>query len=187
MGKGSAQQNPNPEEEKVSNTPRIYVACLASYNRGNLHGAWIDADRGAWAIWDGIKAMLARSPVSGAEEYAIHDYEGFGAVRLAEYACVETVAETADFLMKHGEVGAELLAYYGGDLAEARDAISDHYCGCHASLADYVQELTEDVVEIPETLKFYIDWEAMARDAEMSGDLFAIEIGYGQVHVFATQ
>ena len=25
--------------------PRIYVACLAAYNNGYLHGAWIDADQ----------------------------------------------------------------------------------------------------------------------------------------------
>lgn len=24
--------------------PRIYAACLAAYNSGYLHGAWIDAD-----------------------------------------------------------------------------------------------------------------------------------------------
>ena len=24
-------------------TPRIYVACLAAYNNGRLHGRWIDA------------------------------------------------------------------------------------------------------------------------------------------------
>lgn len=28
-------------------TPRIYVACLASYNNGVLHGRWIDANQSA--------------------------------------------------------------------------------------------------------------------------------------------
>ena len=26
-------------------TPRIYVACLASYNAGKLVGQWVDADQ----------------------------------------------------------------------------------------------------------------------------------------------
>ncbi|MCT8003625.1 antirestriction protein ArdA [Sphingomonas sanguinis] len=56
-------------------TPRIYVACLAAYNNGYLHGTWIDADQDADQIRDEIAAMLARSPVEDAEEYAIHDYE----------------------------------------------------------------------------------------------------------------
>ena len=31
-------------ETITTNTePRIYVACLAAYNNGILHGAWIDA------------------------------------------------------------------------------------------------------------------------------------------------
>lgn len=27
----------------MTHTPRIYVACLASYNNGRMHGEWIDA------------------------------------------------------------------------------------------------------------------------------------------------
>ena len=40
-------------------TPRIYVACLAAYNSGQLHGAWIDADQSADAIHDEIRAICA--------------------------------------------------------------------------------------------------------------------------------
>lgn len=29
----------------TSSDIRIYVACLAAYNNGILHGAWIDADQ----------------------------------------------------------------------------------------------------------------------------------------------
>jgi len=170
----------------VTNTLRIYVACLAAYNQGILHGAWIDAATDAWTIWDGIAAMLARSPVADAEEFAIHDYEGFGPVRIEEYAGIEQVAETAKFLVEHGDVGAEVLAYFGGDLDEARGAMADRYLGCFASLADHMQETMEGAIEIPQALRFYVDWEAMARDAEMSGDLFTIETGHENVHVFAS-
>lgn len=78
--------------------PRIYVACLAAYNNGYLHGAWIDADREPWAIWANIRDMLARSPIPDAEEHAIHDYEGFEGVRIAEYADIERVSEIAAFI-----------------------------------------------------------------------------------------
>lgn len=44
-------------------TPRIYVACLAAYNSGYLHGSWIDANQDPWGIWEETKAMLAASPV----------------------------------------------------------------------------------------------------------------------------
>ena len=56
---------------------RIYVACLAAYNNGILHGSWIDATESPDAMMDAIQKMLGCSPIPNAEEWAIHDYEGF--------------------------------------------------------------------------------------------------------------
>ena len=61
----------------ITETPRIYVACLASYNSGILYGAWIDADQEPDAIMEEVSAMLKASPEEGAEEWAIHDYDNF--------------------------------------------------------------------------------------------------------------
>jgi len=165
--------------------PRIYVACLAAYNNGHLHGAWIDAAQDAWSIWGDVKAMLDISPMADAEEWAIHDYEGFMGVRIEEYSSFETVSQLATFVLEHGQLGAELVAHFGGDLSDAETAIADNYLGCQASLADYMQEVTEETTAIPENLRFYIDWQSMARDAELSGDLYTIETGFDVVHVFA--
>ena len=89
--------------------PRIYVACLAAYNNGWLHGAWIDVEDDADAVRDAINAMLKASPVAGAEEYAIHDHEGFGGVEIAEYAGVDKVVRIATFLRERGALGALVL------------------------------------------------------------------------------
>jgi antirestriction protein len=51
----------------TTTTPRIYVACLAAYNNGELHGEWIDADQSADAIRKEINKMLATSPEPNAE------------------------------------------------------------------------------------------------------------------------
>jgi antirestriction protein len=40
---------------------RFYAACLASYNNGRLHGAWIDATDDADAMQDEVNAMLRAS------------------------------------------------------------------------------------------------------------------------------
>lgn len=165
--------------------PRIYVACLAAYNNGYLHGAWIDAAQEPWAIYDAVRVMLAASPVESAEEWAIHDYEGFGGVRIEEYTGFERVSEIASFLAEHGEIGAAVLDHYCGDLDEAREALADRHLGAYASLADYVQELTEETTEIPQSLRYYVDYQAMARDAELNGDLFTIQTAHDAVHVFA--
>ena len=78
---------------------RIYVASLSDYNSGNLHGVWIDCEgKDANELQDEVNAMLRASSypnvmvdcpdrganhpdgfqVPSAEEYAIHDHEGFG-------------------------------------------------------------------------------------------------------------
>lgn len=165
--------------------PRIYVACLAAYNSGRLHGAWIDATRGEDHIWNEVKGMLARSPIAGAEEWAIHDYEGFGSLKLSEWEGFEQVSEKASFVSENGELGRVLLAHFGGDVSEAKEAIEDRYHGCFSSLADHMQALTEETTEIPQSLRYYIDYEAMARDAEMSGDVFTVQLSHDEVHVFS--
>lgn len=165
--------------------PRIYVACLAAYNNGHLHGAWIDAAQEPWSIYDGVKVMLAASPVAGAKEWAIYDYDGFGGIRIKEYTGFERVSALACFIVEHGEIGAALLDYFNGDLDEAREAMEGRYLAEHASLADYVQDLTEETTPIPPALHYYIDYRAMARDAEMSGDLFTVTTAFDVVHVFA--
>lgn len=167
--------------------PRIYVACLAAYNNGYLHGAWIDADQAADQIRDQIAAMLARSSVEDAEEYAIHDYEGFEGVSISEYAGIDSVARMAAFIAEHGALGAGLLEQFSGDMDQAESTLEDCYHGQFASLADYMEELTTESVTIPEALRYYVDWEGMARDAEMGGDLFTIETAHGEVHVFSNR
>lgn len=164
--------------------PRIYVACLASYNSGYLHGVWIDATLELDDVQDQVNEMLKKSPVNDSEEFAIHDYEGFGGYALGEYEGLESAHEIACFIEEFPETGGELLNQFNGDLDEARSAMEDQYCGCFSSLADFAQDLTEDTTQIPETLQYYIDYERMARDMEMSGDIFTIESAHYEVHVF---
>ncbi|HAT8649762.1 TPA: antirestriction protein ArdA, partial [Legionella pneumophila] len=83
-------------------TPQIYIACLAAYNNGILHGEWIDATQDVSTIYNEIHEMLANSPIEDAEEFAIHDFEGFGGTQIGEYDSINDVAELAFFIMKHG-------------------------------------------------------------------------------------
>lgn len=164
--------------------PRIYVADLAAYNNGKLHGVWIDATDALEDIQKAVAEMLKQSPEGFAEEYAIHDYEGFGSCRISEYEGLERVHELACFIEEHEELGAELLSFFCGDLDQAAEAIEDQHAGCFKSVADFAEELTEDTAQIPENLTRYIDYNAMARDLEVSGDIFTIELGFDEVHIF---
>jgi len=163
---------------------QIYVACLAAYNNGRLHGRWIDATLGEDHIHTHVKKMLKTSPEPDAEEWAIHDHEGFEDAFISEWDSFSKIASMAEFIAEHGELGGKLIAHFGGDLEDTNKAM-DEYQGEHVSLAIYAQQLTEDCgTEIPDNLSFYIDYDAMGRDMEMSGDIFTIETAYDEIHVF---
>ncbi|NHK27147.1 antirestriction protein ArdA [Parvularcula flava] len=175
--------NAAPSAPPRHERPRIYVACLAAYNNGYLHGEWIDATTQE-EIMDAVRAMLAGSPVPDAEEWAIHDYEGFEGADIAEYASFKTVCALAGFIEEHGELGAKLYRHFGDDLCEARAAFED-YAGEYASAADFAEQLHDDAgTEIPDSLRYYIDWQALARDMEMSGDILVFETGPDEAHIF---
>ena len=163
---------------------RIYVADLAAYNNGKLHGIWINALDDIDDIQEQINTMLAGSPEGFAEEYAIHDYEGFEGYGLGEYEGIEAAHEIACFIEEHPEIAGELLNHFGGDLEDARKAIEENYSGCYKSLADYAEELTDETTQIPESLTYYIDYERMGRDMELGGDIYTIETSFEEVHIF---
>ena len=164
-------------------TPSIYVACLAAYNDAILHGTWIDATLSPDAIREAIRSMLKASPIKEAEEFAIHDYDNFHSLQLSEWGNIDDVHAYATFIAEHGPLGADLIAHM--DTVElAQSAIEDGYAGCYNSLADFAQELTEDTTKIPTNLAYYIDYDRMARDMELSGDIFTIETAHDEVHVF---
>ncbi|MBV8036218.1 MAG: antirestriction protein ArdA [Pelomonas sp.] len=156
----------------ASQAIRIYVADLAAYNAGHLHGVWIDASQDVNAMQEQISAMLARSPVPDAEEYAIHDFEGFGSYRVHEYAGIEEVQAVAAFLEEFPAFGAALLDQVG-DMDEARETATERYCGCFRSLAEHAQQLTEEATEIP-----------LALTMELSGDVLVVESAWDEVHIF---
>lgn len=164
--------------------PRIYVACLAAYNNGILHGAWIDATDGIDALWQAVRKVLNTSPIENAEEFAIHDHEGFGSAGISEYESLDSVTAKAAFITEHGDTGQLVLEYVSGDLDDAQDMIERYY-GTFTSLADYAEEIISQTETITSWLEPYIDYAAIARDMEINGDIDSIEAGYENVLVFS--
>jgi antirestriction protein len=166
----------------MSDTPRIYVACLASYNAGILHGEWIDVTD-ADSIHEAIQEMLKRSPSPGAEEWAIHDYDGFGPLGLSEYEDIGRVAELGALIAEHGEAFAAYADHVGAEYA-TEDGFQDAYCGEWDSEQAYAENLFDELYahEVPEHIAPYIDYEAFTRDLFIS-DYFSVDRASG-VHVF---
>ncbi|MEP1172248.1 MAG: antirestriction protein ArdA, partial [Alphaproteobacteria bacterium] len=87
-------------------TQRIYVACLAAYNNGHLHGAWIEATSPD-EVRDKVRAMLAASPEPDGDEWSIH-----GATRkshLLSEAGMPLVEPSRPFLAGACELGNRLV------------------------------------------------------------------------------
>lgn len=128
--------------------------------------------------------MLDESPVAHAEEWAIHDYEGFHSYRLEEYSSFKTVSKVAEFLMEHGSLGAVLLSIFNNDIVEAETAMRDSYAGVYKSLGEYAEEVITQTETIPANIVLYVDFDGIGRDMEMSGDIYTIETAHDEVHVF---
>jgi len=167
-------------------SPRIYVACLASYNAGKLHGAWIDLGSGVDVddIMESIADMIEESPSPGAEEWAIHDYDdmpGFS----DEHPNLGELCEAAELIEDRGEIAGKLLEEY--TLEEAKRYLEDGYQGQYESVEEWAEQFLEDTGALSgmtDQLKWYFDFCSYARDCELSGDIFTIEIHHKEVHVF---
>lgn len=145
----------DPEIDKVyEGVPEIYVASLADYNAGKYHGAWIDATLDPEEIHIRIATMLRHSPVLRAEgetfgDWAIHDYEGFGSIRLDEMEDPEYINAVALGIAEYGDAFVAWVDING--LPEARDAdtlvqqFRDAYLGQYANLDDYGEQLWQEM------------------------------------------
>lgn len=165
--------------------PRIYVACLASYNNGCLFGRWIEVGEDEAALRSEVTAMLKASPEPHAEEWAIHDFENFEGCEVREYESFSHVVALAEFSVEHGELGGEVLSYYGGDLDDAKSAIEDRYAGAYTSLEDFAEGIcSEQFASVPEQMRGYIDYEAIGRDMSLGGDIITFDLAHDDIRIF---
>ncbi|UFQ16444.1 MULTISPECIES: antirestriction protein ArdA [Streptomyces] len=154
-------------------TPAIYVASLADYTAGRLHGAWIDADQDADDIRAEIADMLAASPTGDAEDYAIHDSENFG-MDLPEYISIDDVAKLAELVTQHPP---ELVAHFRGEgyaLDDIAEQIQERSRGTFESFVDFAHDWIGS--GLPSHVEEY-RWslaKAVAHDWDVSGAYFTI-------------
>lgn len=164
----------------TNSTPRVYVACLACYNDGKLHGIWIDATD-ADEIDASRKAMQEQCGHTD-NDWAIHDHEGFHGITISESESFEKVAEIAALLEEHGEAYAAYVGIVGEDYA-TEEGFRDAYEGEYDSPEDYAEEYVKDTCDLPEFALNYFDFEKFARDLGFDGYHFEHNSN-GRVYVF---
>jgi antirestriction protein len=126
----------------MQNELKIYVACLASYNNGCLHGAWIECEgKSADELQEEISTKVLQTSkfpnvmvevagkmVPSSEEFAIHDHEGaFGLIE--EYSPLSYVAQLAEMIAEHGEAYALYAKNLGGSELPSGEDFQEHYQG----------------------------------------------------------
>jgi len=168
-------------------SPRIYVACLGAYNAGRLHGRWIDASQSVDEIQREVQAMLVTSPEPLAEEWAIHDYEGFGALPLGEWEPFERVSAIAAGIAEHGGAFAAWLSYDSSLDPADTVAFEDAYRGEWDSLRAYAESFAEeiglyDIAEASGSSYVRVDTDALTRDLDI--ELYTVPSSQGTLYVF---
>lgn len=158
---------------------KIYAACIAAHNEGIAHGQWIevtDADD----VHDAIATMLKRSPVPGAEEYAIHDHDF--PVYVDEHHDVDELCEMAELIEEHDEAGIAAI-HLGDSLSEAR-RLMDGYQGEYGSFADFAITFAQENMGLPDVALEYFDFELYAQN-ELRHDYITHRVSeFAYTHVF---
>ena len=184
--------------EVMADGPRIYVASLSDYQSGILHGEWLEANQDVADLAEQVRAMLARSPTARrwgdvAEEYAIHDFEGFESARISEFERLEVVSELAAGIMEHGPAFAAWWSEVrplrgkgdGGDSGEGRYSFEECFEGAFSDMEDFGWSLLDDsgfdqsesLKAVPEHVRPYvqIDVAGWTRDLIASGQFEVVE------------
>jgi len=168
-------------------TPRIYVACLASYNAGIMHGRWIDCDQGLEHIEQEVAAMLKESKQEFSEEWAIHDHQFLG--NISECTSFETCANIGDAVSRADDADAFLawldnintidMESLDGDMMLS--SFEDQYHGKHDRPEDFAYDLYIDQYHENELgpLANHIDWESVWNDLRCGGDYYAMRTDGG--------
>lgn len=153
---------------------KIYVGTYRKYNEGSIAGEWLDiedySDKEEF-----LEACKALHSDEEDPELMFQDMEDIPEGMATESFVSEELFEYAQM----DEDDRELLRVYrsevnsSGDLKEAQN----HFHGRYSSAEDYAQEITEQQGDIPDHLKNYIDYEAMARDMGFEGYTFAMHEG----------
>ena len=163
---------------------RAYFACLASYNEGTLHGAWVnlEACETPEDIQECIDQIIKDSPTPGAEEWAMHDSEGLPkSMALSEYIDFQSLINFVNINKQLKEFNDEdlRLAYdiycdecWSEDDLPTIETFQDHYMGLYDSPAEFAEDYYESSfvekgfdlsINGPDEFQLlaYVDWDAV--------------------------
>tara|TARA_S200002703_G_scaffold68115_1_gene59200 strand:- start:466 stop:969 length:504 start_codon:yes stop_codon:yes gene_type:complete len=141
---------------------QIYVACLAAYNSGHLHGEWITPANDKDELQAQINKILKSSPIEDAEEWAVHDYNNFP--NLGEYPGIENIIKVQEAIDEHdADVVSAFLENWS---IEDLDHVDDAYYGKYSDFSEFAQSLADEtmLIDCPQHIQNYFDYDKWERD-----------------------
>ena len=164
----------------MNDRPAVYVGTYAKYNNGSIAGKWLYLDD--YADKDEFLAACRELHKDEADpELMFQDYQNFPKAFYGESHIDEGVWEW----MMLSEQDQDLLEAYheGVDESGTIESARDAFIGTGETkegIAETYLEETGGLAEIPETLRYYFDYEAWARDAgwtfvRYKGELWAFD------------
>lgn len=165
---------------------KAYIADLSAYNAGCLEGIWLDLEGlDSEDITTEIETFLESQTKKHGElreEYAVHDWdtdpEHFG-----EWPDWDKVSEWFRMYDQHGDAWEAYCEYIGANYA-TEDDFENRYHGTCDSMADWAEEFLESggvLDNVPEELRFHIDFDSYAKEQ----DVYFVR-GNGEFHVIGT-
>lgn len=185
------QEPTSREHEPAPELPRVWIASLADYNAGRLHGDWVDAAVDGDDLVAAAQAILARSDEPGAEEWAIFDFDNFGPYRVDEYEDLHQVAAVARGIAEDGEAFATYAHLSGARGEDLETGYVEAFVGYWHSLSAFVDDLLDDLGvresladSLPDWLGAHIsiDRDGVLRD--LLTDLHYEDASDGGVYIF---
>jgi antirestriction protein len=172
-------------------SPMIYVVSLEDYRRGWPNGWWIEADQDPDELEAAIDRVLADSPVPGAHNWEVHDWEGFGELDPSSFASVAELSAVSLGIAEHGHPFAAYISLYGSD-AETCNRFERSYLGRWHSAIDYAKHFAEELGwrgqldGVPECLRDFVtlDWVRLA--AYLEGEIDVVPAPNGMVYLFGS-
>jgi antirestriction protein len=174
----------------------IYVASLADYNAGRLHGAWIDIeyDNPPEDVWGQIEQMLQESPERSlcawcgnkadgihvghdymggiVEEWEIHDFEDWPGKINPTHHSIEQLCAITQAIAEHGDAYLAWMANTGNT---DPDDMSEY--GTYSDAETLAMQYAESFINLDDLgfIQFHIDWESMGESLMSDGNYSTYE------------
>ncbi|NDV46243.1 antirestriction protein ArdA [Paludibacter sp. 221] len=165
---------------------RIYVGTYAKYNNGSIFGKWLDlSDYSDKEEFEEACCELHKDEED--PELMFQDWENIPSELISESWLSDDFFEIRDAVDDLSEIEKEafqvFLKIYSFSWSDAVYLIGkfiNSFQGSYNSKEDFAQELFDECYlhEVPEKIRYYIDYEAFARDLFLDG------YSYGSGFVF---